>query len=390
MKIIYCRWGSICEDGIMNAFKRLKHNIVDFQRKFESVDYDKEYLKEFADCLQKNPDAACVFSVNFQPIVARVCKVFKLPYISWTVDCPSFQLYSETVTYPTNKIFVLDRLQAEKFAPMNPGNIFHMPMACDLATWDQIKLTPADHKDYDCDISFVGSLYSEKCKYNFIEKDLPEYMRGYVNGLVDAQLNVFGYNFIEDSITDEWAMEFKKYAEWMPLGPDYTEDVKAIVADTYIGYKCTEQDRIRTFQAISERFNMDLWTLSDASMLPKINNRGGADSNRMMPKIIKCSKINLNMTNRPIKTGLPLRIFDLMGCGGFVISNYQAEIPEHFVPDEDIVLYDSIPDLLNKIDYYLSHEEERIQIAKNGYDKVKAYHTYDIRLTQILEAAGVA
>ncbi len=389
MKIIYCRWGSICEDGIMNAFNRLKYDIVDFHRLFDSVDYDKAYLKDLADCIQANPGVDCVFSVNFQPIVARVCKVFKLPYISWTVDCPSFQLYSETIAYPTNRIFVLDRLQAEKFSPMNPDNIFHMPMACDVATWDSVKVTAEDHKKYDCDISFVGSLYTEKCRYNSIEKELPEHMQGYVNGLVDAQLQVYGYNFIEDSISDEWAAEFKKYADWVPLGPDYIEDVKAIIADTYIGYKCTEQERIKTIQAISEHFNMDLWTLSDASMIPKVNNRGGADSLRMMPQIIKCSKINLNMTNRPIKTGLPLRIFDLMGCGGFVISNYQAEIPEHFIPGEDIVLYDSIPDLLNKIEYYLEHEEERIQIGKSGYEKVQQFHTYEIRLTQILQASGL-
>ncbi|MBQ8319045.1 MAG: hypothetical protein IJX85_11990, partial [Lachnospiraceae bacterium] len=82
MKIIYCRWGSICEDGITNAFKRLNHDIVDFHRLFDSVDYDKAYLKDLADCIQANPGVDCVFSVNFQPIVARVCKVFKLPYIS--------------------------------------------------------------------------------------------------------------------------------------------------------------------------------------------------------------------------------------------------------------------------------------------------------------------
>ncbi|MBQ8166674.1 MAG: glycosyltransferase [Lachnospiraceae bacterium] len=384
MNIIYCRWGSICEDGIMNAFKRLKHNIIDFHRLFDSVDYDKAYLKALADCIQANPGTDCVFSVNFQPIVARVCKVFKLPYISWTVDCPSFQLYSETITYPTNRIFVLDKLQAQKFAPMNPDNIYHMPMACDLATWDSVKITAADHREYDCDISFVGSLYSEKCKYNFIENDLPEHMQGYVKGLVDAQLQVYGYNLIEDSITDQWAADFKKYVGWVPLGDDYIEDVKGIVADMYIGEKCTEQERIRTLKAISESFNMDFYTLSDTSMLPKINNRGGADSNRMQPRIFKCSKINLNMTNRPFKSGIPLRVFDIMGSGGFLISNYQPELAELFVPGEDIVLYDSIPDLLIKIEYDLEHKDERIQIAKNGYEKVKKYHSYDVRLEEML------
>lgn len=222
-----------------------------------------------------------------------------------------------------------------------------------------------------------------------IEKDLPDYLRGYVDGLIDAQLNVYGYNFLEDSITEAWAEEFKKYADWVPLAEDYTEDVKGIVADTYIGYKCTEQERIRTLSAISEHFDMDLWTLSDTSQLPKIHNRGGADSNHMMPQIIKCSKINLNMTNRPIKTGLPLRIFDLMGAGGFVISNYQAEIPEHFVPGEDIVLYDSIPDLLDKIAYYLAHDDERIQIAANGHEKIKQAHTYDMRLITMFQMSGL-
>ncbi len=389
MRLIFCKWGSICEIGIDNAMKRIGIGVVDMTRAFKSVDYDKDYALELVEIYKKNPDISCVFSVNYHPIIARACKAIKVKYISWIVDCPCFQLYSETVAYPTNKIFVLDRMQWEKFSPMNPEGFFHMPLGCDVPTWDAIKVTEQERKEYSCDISFVGSLYSEKTKYNYIVNDLPDRIRGFVDGLISAQLNVYGYNFIEDSITDEWAAEFKKYADWAPLGEDYVEDVKGIIADTYIGYKCTEQERIRTFNAIGEHYNMDLWTLSDTSMLKNVNVRGGADSNNMMPQIIKCSKINLNLTNRPIKTGLPLRIFDLMGAGGFVISNYQAEIPEIFTPGRDIVLYDSIPDLLDKIGYYLEHEDERLEIAKNGYNLVKEYHAYDVKLAQIFTLSGV-
>ena len=84
-----------------------------------------------------------------------------------------------------------------------------------------------------------------------------------------------------------------------------------------------------------------------------------------------------------------MRIFDLMGAGGFVISNYQAEIPEYFEIDKEIVLYESIPDLINKIDYYLTHDDERKQIAKNGHDRIKKEHTYDIRIPAMLKIAGV-
>lgn len=403
MKIIFCKWGSICEIGIGNAMKRLGHNVIEMTKTIESSDYDTDYLKALVSICQEAGDADCVFSINFQPIIARACKVLKIPYLSWTVDCPSFMLYSNTIAFTTNRIFLFDKLQYEKFAPLNPQNIFYLPLGCDLPTWDSIKVSADEHERYDCDISFVGSLYSEKCKYNAIEKDLPEYIRGYVEGLIDAQLNVYGYNFIEDSISDEWAAEFKKYAGWLPLGEDYTEDIKGIIADTYIGYKCTEQERIRTLSAIGTYFSMDLWTLSDTQGIPSAYRcdgfskpkrrskgvcvRGGADSDTMMPQIIKSSKINLNMTNKPIKTGLPLRIFDLLGAGGFVLSNYQSEIPEIFVPDEDIVLYDSIPDMLDKIEYYLTHDDERMQIAKNGYEKVKQFYTYDARLTEMFELA---
>lgn len=404
MKIIFCKWKSICEKGITNAMQRLGIEVIDYTTENNSLDYDTTYAQGLIELCHANPDASFVFTVNYQPIVARACKILNLLYLSWTVDCPSFPLYSETIAYPTNRIFLLDQAQWEKFSPMNPDCIFHLPMGADVPTWDSVKLSADDHLLYDCDISFVGSLYSEKTKYNDIEKDLPDYMRGFVEGLISAQRNVYGYNFLEDSITDDWAQEFKKYADWAPLGPDYSEDVKGIVADTYIGYKCTEQERIHTFQAIGEHFSMDLWTLSDTSPITTAYEcknviktkrkaqgvcvRGGADSNTMMPKIIKCSKINLNLTNRPIKTGLPLRIFDLMACGGFVLSNYQAEIPEIFIPDEDIVLYDSIPDMLNKIEYYLSHEDERKTIAQNGYNKVKQFHSYDHRISAMIEICG--
>ena len=149
MKILFCRWKSICEIGITNAIKRLGYDLITFDKTPLSSDYDTDYLRELADLIKAASDIDCVFSINFQPIIARACKVFKIPYISWTVDCPSFMLYSETISLPTNRIFLLDRMQTEKFLPLNPDNIFHMPMGCDIPTWDSIKVTPQEHKMYD-------------------------------------------------------------------------------------------------------------------------------------------------------------------------------------------------------------------------------------------------
>lgn len=387
-RILFCKRGSICEDGITNAFKHLNYDVDYMTEKFDSYDYDTNYLEALSARLQQKK-YDCVFTVNFLPIVSRVCNVFKLPYVCWTVDNPCFELFSNTIRNPINRIFMFDRSQYNKFAPQNPHNIFYMPLACDYDAWNSFELTSQDHKDYDCDVSFIGSTYEEKCKYNSIVNELSEFTKGYVDGLIAAQLNVYGYNFLEDALTDEFVAQFKKEAGWYPLGEDYTEDDRAIIADTYIGYKCTEQERFMTIKNISEHFNFDLWTLSDVSRFPKANYRGGADSVTMMPKIFKCSKINLSMTNRPIRTGMPLRMFDTMGAGGFLLTNYQAEIPEYFEIGKDLEAYESQEDLLNKITYYLEHDDDRREIAKNGQEKIRNEHTYSIKLQKILEMAGI-
>ena len=144
-----------------------------------------------------------------------------------------------------------------------------------------------------------------------------------------------------------------------------------------------------TIKNISEHFKLDLWTLSDVSRFPKANCRGGADSVTMMPKIFKCSKINLSMTNRPIRTGMPLRMFDTMGAGGFLLTNYQAEIPEYFEIGRDLAVYESQEDLIDKIAYYLEHDDERIEIARNGHEKIRTEHTYSVKLQKMLEMAGI-
>ena len=74
-----------------------------------------------------------------------------------------------------------------------------------------------------------------------------------------------------------------------------------------------------------------------------------------------------------------------MGSGGFLLTNYQEDYLEYFVPDEDFVYYEDYADLVRKARYYLEHEEERVQIARNGYEKVKKYHTYKERVDLIMD-----
>lgn len=41
------------------------------------------------------------------------------------------------------------------------------------------------------------------------------------------------------------------------------------------------------------------------------------------------------------------------------------------VDKENIAFYDSVEDCINKIDYYLEHQQDRVRIGNNGIDLVK-------------------
>jgi spore maturation protein CgeB len=57
----------------------------------------------------------------------------------------------------------------------------------------------------------------------------------------------------------------------------------------------------------------------------------------------------------------------------------------YFIPGKDFVYYENRQDLLDKIDYYLKNENERIEIAANAHKKIQAEHTFDVRVGEIID-----
>ncbi len=383
MKILMIRWKSICEGQMLRALKALNITVVEWTYPDSDVDYSQKAMNAFAEELSKDV-YDYIFSVDYFPIIARVANAAKLPYISWSVDCPVFPYYSKTLALPYNRVFLFDYAMFQEYESVNPSNVFYLPLAADQPHYDEViaTISAADREKFKADVSFVGSLYTEKCDYDKI-KGLSDYARGYAEALIEAQLKVYGYNFLAETMTDEFVDEFQKAVGSSRINEDYDVDERAAIAQMYIGEKVTASERVRLIKYLSERFKVDLYTMSDVSKLPKVNFRGKAESYVEMPKIFNLSKINLNMTSKTIRTGLPQRAWDILAAGGFVLSNYQEELPEFFTPGVEIETYGSFEECANKIEYYLAHEDERAAIAKAGYDKAKELHNYVTRFTQM-------
>ena len=386
MHLLFYRYNSIYEPDTISTLSELGYTIDEIREEMTNKELSaKECVALLRQALSQK-SYAMVFSINFFPVVSEVCNIFHIPYVCWIVDSPVMELYSWSIRNPWNRIFLFDYALYQEFAPENPEHIFYLPLACNCKRLKTLldTITETDKKTYSAEVSFIGSLYTEKCPYNRLS-DSDTYLKGYLDGVIEAQLKIYGYNFLEEVISNTIVESFKKAVPFYHF-PEYSnKNEKAALAHLYLGNKVTEQERLRLLSEVSKHFSLSLYTNSEPSVLPDAIYKGTAKTTTEMPKIFHLSKINLNLTSKPIRTGLPLRIWDILSAGGFLLTNYQEELPQYFEIGKDLEVYTSQEELLEKIEYYLNHEEERAAIAQNGYSKILSQkHTLTDRLQTIL------
>ncbi len=90
--------------------------------------------------------------------------------------------------------------------------------------------------------------------------------------------------------------------------------------------------------------------------------------------------------NCSITGDVTMRLFEGTACGALVLTDAVANgLDELFETGREIVVYQNDADLLEKVAYYLSHEEEREAIARAGQRRTLGEHTYAHRVAKMVE-----
>lgn len=202
--------------------------------------------------------------------------------------------------------------------------------------------------------------------------------------LIDSHLNLdthlvwakdFDYVFIAQK---EYIPNFKEAVKhdrvyWLPLGADpevHSPKTKDKLFEVgFVGSISSEVHRRR------------------ADLLNKINSEVPVSYKRCFDEEMSLhfsqSKI---VFNNAIKNDLNMRVFEAMSIGSLLLTdmtvgNGQAEM---FVDGEDYVVYND-ENIVEKVKYYLTHEEEREKIAKRGREIILRAHTYLHRVDELLD-----
>ena len=163
-----------------------------------------------------------VFSFNYFPILSNCCMKHHLKYISYVYDSPLVTLYSYTLINSCNYVFLFDKATYLEFHNAGIPTVYYLPLAANVSRLSAMKCPDALLPQVSSDVSFVGSLYNEE--HNLFERlnGLSDYTRGYLDSIMLAQQNVYGYFFLEDLLTPPILEDLQAACPYQPL-PDGTE-----------------------------------------------------------------------------------------------------------------------------------------------------------------------
>ena len=144
-----------------------------------------------------------------------------------------------------------------------------------------------------------------------------------------------------------------------------------------------QENRIILLQAINQKYDLKTWgaqwreyglTCLKTRVYPK-----------EYAKICYATKIILGCDQSfELEGYFSNRTWITLGCGGFLLTNYNPGLEKIFTKGEHLEWYRNQEECLELIDYYLEHEDRRKQIAQNGYQFAHTHRTYDKVIDEII------
>jgi len=342
-----------------------------------SQDFIEQLLKAVIDF---KPDFVLTvnhFGLDRQGKLAGLLADLGLPLASWFVDNPHLILHDYTHPGTDNTaIFTYDAGNLDIMNAKGFSNVHYLPLATDPNRF-RPGLGPCK-EEWKRDISFVGNSMVTPVENSLNEADLPLDMRREYEDVAEA----FGNS--GDSNVAHFLKENRP--KWHSVLQDMPTPEHRLALESLITWEATLQYRhacvrgIMTFTPLivgdegwKELIQMGYWR-----HLPSI------DYYADLPRFYPCPKINFNCTSRQMIGAVNQRIFDVPACGAFVLTDYRDQMEDLFDLEKEVVVYNDPKEISDLVHRFLKNDKEREIIAQAARKRILAHHTYELRLSRLL------
>lgn len=335
-----------------------------------------------------------VVAVNHQPGLPESVEALadQLPGVTlkvWEVDPAIDPVRPPTVPTPRTTIHTYRRVQVERFRQAG-FRASWLPLASDTDWRRPVEFSAAEHAEFDAPVVFVGR--SMVIEAQAFRRELlgrmaaarsaagldPAQAAGVLDRIVAAQRAELG-RFVVPALLQAWAPELDAFESAIGRRSD-----PAMLA----GEIAAAEHRL-TVLANLGRFGAQVW--GDDGWKPVerygVRHRGPAGHHHQLPRIYGNGGIQIDIGRLYQSDIVTLRVFDVLACGGFLITPLTADLPELFRVGEELETYASVAELCAKVEHYLARPDERARIAAAGRARVLADHTVRQRVRALLGEA---
>ncbi|MCR5418317.1 MAG: glycosyltransferase [Lachnospiraceae bacterium] len=321
-----------------------------------------------------------VYTTNFFPVVAKVCAKKGIVYLSWYYDTPPVMESLGDMDYATNRMFFFCPSDYEYYTKRGLDNCYYLPLAVDVDRLESVIVRTG----FKHDVSLVGRLYHSI--YPALKNCFSGYYQGLLEGLAAVQRNLYDEYIVPDLLTDQIVSDMQReYTLGGERKKELTKNNISFAIAAWLNY----QERITILALLSRRLHTALYTYEmedgERDLLGETVLCKPVDYQNEMPNVFAQSKVNLCPILRNNREGVPLRVLDIMGSGGFLLASFQPGLERGFRNGEEIVMYRSVEEAVELAEYYAKHDSERERIVNKGKEKIMKEYKYELRVKMMLE-----
>ncbi len=325
------------------------------------------------------------FSINLIEGLPAVAARADLDYICWEIDpatSPIAEIRAQHAEHTS--VFTYRRRNIDHFQQAGYETVNYLPLAANPGKRSPVAGEEIE-SEYQAEVSFVGS--SLKANADRLLNLLMRWLNRREQDYPEADWSTFRRKL------NNWISEFPAWGE--DTLPRLREQVAQLGIPQVIEFENETyslpmilaeyrafRKRLDVIRSAGDSYELAVW--GDDGWEGQTGRQGNfcgeAAHEEELTKIYNGSKINLDVNRIYQPEIITMRVFDVMACGQVVLTEESDALRELFTPGEECVIYTDRADLVEKLDYYLDHDEERREIGRRAREKILAEHTIRRRL----------
>lgn len=320
------------------------------------------------------------FGLDREGKLAALLNDLNLPLASWFVDNPHLILFDYAHPGSANTaIFTFDAGNLDHMRERGFEHVHYLPLATDPERF-RPGLSGQTHQTWKSDVSFVGNSMTEPVARSLSRANIPDNIQESYETIA-RDFGLSGETRIERFL--------KTYhPKWHTLLGNLPTRENRLALESLLTWEATRQYRLscvsQTLEFKPLIIGDDGWrdilpTKTAWRFLPPL------DYYDELPLFYPLSKINFNCTSRQMVGAVNQRVFDVPACGGCLITDYREQMEDLFDLDSEAAIYYSVDEIPHLIEEHLTDHTKRIALANNARKRILANHTYEIRLTSLIE-----